>query len=278
MTTLASCGCSFSDYTGDSISKTYGHATADLLGLDYLHLARGCSNKDRVYKLVVDAVRYGKLVEGDIVIVQFPDPNRAEMYSPWNHYLNEHGDNLPKLFRQNNSLSLRDSSFGEYAFYNFKPLLNDYANNDQGMLPDLFKAAQDYSNAAEVLGAVNERFILHDWQVRNSMFEAFLEQHNIQLMYYNHRTTGLWHHHFQNLDLTSKQKYWDDAFPESNIWHELTQSMSQQQLQDEYLLGWDTIKGQEPTQIDDCHYSQLGHTYMAERLASHIVEKDYLKG
>ena len=270
MSTLAACGCSFSDYTGDSIRKTWGQVAAEYLNLEYLHLAQGCSSKDRVYKSIVSSVVEGKLKSGDIVIIQFPDPFRHELMSPFNHYIDDN-DQWPEYIYGSIRGMVRDSTFGRYAYYNFKPLLNDYQENNLGIDTHLFTSAKNLSDATETLNAVNERFVMHNWQTNNYMIEAFLEKHNIKLMYFMHRTTGLWHHLFENLILTSDSKYWEDRFPENTIWQDVKTD-----LQESFLLGWDTIKGRVPEIKDNSHYSQLGHKYMGEKLAQHLIEKNYI--
>lgn len=271
MPTLASCGCSFSDYTGDSIKDTYGAVAAKSLNHDYLHLAQGCSSKDRVYKTIVQSVRDGKIVSGDIVIIQYPDPFRHELMSPFNHYIDDNDQWDEYIFSSIHDM-IRDSSFGRYAYYNFKPLLNDYQENSLDIDTHLFESAKNLSDATEILNAVNERFVLHNWQTNNYMIEAFLEKHDIKLMYFMHRTTGLWHHLFEDGTLTSEKKYWEDSFKENVLWHAL---VGPQEYND-YILGWDTIKGREPAEPDTSHYSQLGHKFMGEKLAQHLIEKNYI--
>ena len=273
MPTLASCGCSFSDYTGDSIKNTYGAVAAKSLNLDYLHLAQGCSSKDRVYKSIVQAVRDEKLVSGDLVCIQYPDPLRQEVMSPFNHYQDEN-DQWPDYIYSAIKGMIRDSDFGRYNYYNYKPLLHDYHNNSCNIPTELFEAAKNQSEALEVLGSVNERFVLHNWQTQSIMLEGFLEHHNIDLMYVFHRCTGLWHDHYKSLKLTSNIKYWEDGFHEHAIWADLMQSVGIENYDsNEYLLGWDTIKGMEPVEFDSSHYSQLGHTFIGEKLAEHILDK-----
>jgi hypothetical protein len=267
MQTLASCGCSFSDYTGDSIQNTYGEVAAKSLNLNYLHLAQGCSSKDRVYKSIVSSVIDGKLKSGDMVIVQFPDPFRHELMSPMNHYIDDN-DQWPEYIFSSIEGMVRDSSFGRYSYYNFKPLLNDYTENSLGIESDLYTSAKNLSDATEVLNAVNERFVMHNWQTNNYMLEAFLEKHNIELMYFMHRTTGLWHHLFEDLTLTSDSKYWNDRFDESVIWGDFGLGDNE-----DFLLGWDTVKGIKPIEADTSHYSQIGHTFIGEKLAQHILNK-----
>ena len=109
--TLAVCGCSYSDYTGDSVDKTYGEIAARLINYDYLHLAEGCSSKDRIYKMIVSSVLDGKLKSGDIVVVQYPDPARMELPSAFNIFIEQ--DPIPEKVYNTQVASLRSSPFGK---------------------------------------------------------------------------------------------------------------------------------------------------------------------
>lgn len=263
--TLAVCGCSYSDYTGDSVDRTYGEIAARLINYDYLHLAEGCSSKDRAFKMIVSAVLDGRLRSGDIVVVQYPDPARMELPSAFNLYIDQ--DPIPEQVYSTQVASLRNSPFGKYFYHNWKPKLNDYVHG-QGLDESFRIEMETWSDTYEKLLAVNERFILHEWQVFNHMLEAFCEKHGINLIHYMHRTTGLWHELWHEGGMTSDQKYIDTAFWDYKVYEEFLELYSD----DEYWLGWDTVNGEVPDGPDTCHVSRLAHGFAGEQLAEHLLK------
>lgn len=274
MKTLASFGCSYSDYCGDSIKATYGQVAAKLINYDYLHMAEGCSSKDRIYKLCVSAVLDGRLKSGDLVVVQWPDPHRMELPSAYNLYI----DNIPDDVKTTQQASLRSSPFGQYFYHNWKPRLNDYENEHH--LDDSFRSELTiWSDTYEKLIAVSNRYVLHQWQILMHLFEAFLEKHNIDYIPYLHQNTGFWlgpnadSDLFQEGIMTSNQKYRDNALLDDVVVQEF---QSRHDMQ-EFWLGWDTIKGVKPIRYDDSHRSQLAHAVTGEVLAEHILAKIILK-
>ena len=79
MSKLVVAGCSFSDRT--LVEKCYGDHLAELLNVDYLHLAGGCGSNDRSIRLIVTDVLLNKIKSGDHVIIQLTTPERKEVFS-----------------------------------------------------------------------------------------------------------------------------------------------------------------------------------------------------
>lgn len=79
MPKLVVTGCSFSDRT--LVEKCYGDHLAELLNVDYLHLAGGCGSNDRSMRLIVTDVLLNKINAGDHVIIQLTTPERKEVFT-----------------------------------------------------------------------------------------------------------------------------------------------------------------------------------------------------
>lgn len=76
---LVVCGCSYSDYT--RVHLTYGEHLSKLIDADYVHLAKGGSSNDRIWRTVSSMVLQEHIKPGDLVLIQYTDLHRREFPS-----------------------------------------------------------------------------------------------------------------------------------------------------------------------------------------------------
>ena len=247
MTTVAVCGCSFSDYC--EVTRPYGVVFAEKIGYNYLHLAQGCGSNDRVIKEVVDAIITGKLVSDDLVIIQWPEPTRQEVPTLFNNV-----EDLKKNRASNKPDELppvRNSNMGEYAYYNWKSNLNPFESDSLEKTAIMF----DYCKSLEATAATNELFFLHKWQVYHTLIESICKLNNIKLLIYWHRNISSYTH-----------------LAEQIIGKKCSNLMYKDDFRDKYDL--------ESIMLGDGdlhHYNELGHSLAAEHLFNHYLHvKDKL--
>lgn len=251
------CGGSVSDYYGDSISHTYGELFAQQLGCNYIHYAHNAAGNEKAYKDVVNAVMKGDIVSGDLVLFQIGDYYRKEMPCP----TLEFSPGYPRK---------RETPVGDYNFYPWRPNDNydDFYEPFEHAIVE--PSVQMYYNLEKV-AAFNETYFLHDWIVQAQMFQGYLESHKIQLLPIVHRCIDTLPDNVFRQFFTEKN--YDDIFWERKVWETDTGELFE--LEDEYVLGWDTVDEQKPEIFDRHHYSQLGHDIVANALIK-FYNKKYL--
>lgn len=265
MPTVAVCGCSFSDYC--HIKRPYGVVFAEKIGYNYLHLAQGCGSNDRVIKEVVDAIITGKLVSGDLVIIQWPEPSRQETPTLFNDveqlkqsYDGKDLDCVPPV---------RNSNIGEYAYYNFKIGLQDFKYPERAPLTERFKqkVMHQYTESLANLTAANETFFLHKWQVYHTLIESICKLNNIKLLIYWHCNLGI----YKNLAEQILGKTCSTLmYTDRNILEKYGHSVESLET---IMLGYDARTGIR----DLSHYNDFGHSLVAENLFNHYLKiKDQL--
>jgi len=256
MPTLAVGGCSFSDYC--KVLRPYGVVLAEKLGYNYLHLAQGCGSNDRVIKEVVDAITNGKLVSGDLVIIQWPEPTRQEVPTLLNDVEQRRKDHGPAV--PGDLPLIRESNLGDYVYYNFKIGLPAYKNVNPNDFQQVMMSK--YISALESVTAENELFFLHKWQVYHTLIESICQLNNIKLLIYWHRAINIWEKMAEQIigNKCSTLMYTDKNMEDEHIHSE----ESWQNI----MLGYDSITGE----LDLSHYNDFGHSLVAEYLFNHYLK------
>jgi hypothetical protein len=79
MNKLYVAGCSFTDNL--PIPHNYGSKLATLLGLEYVHKARGIGSNHRMWRHLTNAIMDKQLTSDDLLVVQYTNPERREFWS-----------------------------------------------------------------------------------------------------------------------------------------------------------------------------------------------------
>lgn len=82
MSKLIVAGCSVSDYT--HVDKVWGEYLANMLDINYLHVAAGCGSNYRIWRLLSKYILNKEIMPDDIVLVQYTTLERNEFWSPKN--------------------------------------------------------------------------------------------------------------------------------------------------------------------------------------------------
>ena len=253
MPTIAVAGCSFSDHT--CVKKVYGEHLAELIGYNYLHLARGGGSNQRSIFISAKAIMDQKLVAGDIIILQYTDPHRKLMSSfPPEHYTDEPG-NVEKW----------DTPYGTAWSTDYK-----YGSQQWQSMPEnknLHQALQDY--------AINNELETERMVVDHVMFEALCKQHNITLIplhtrYISYIDTSVRPHDQNDIKGHIRQRY--SSITQSRVFDE-TQFIKRGTAENPkpYDLGWGEYDNNGSTAYDNSHLSKKGHRYLAELLEKHLI-------
>ena len=72
-------GCSFSDRC--HVIKSYGDYLGEMLGAEYIHEGAGCGSNARIWRVVTKAVMDGVLTSDDLLVVQYTEIIRSEMWT-----------------------------------------------------------------------------------------------------------------------------------------------------------------------------------------------------
>lgn len=255
MRNVIMCGGSVSDYYGDSISRTYGELVAENLECNYIHYAHNSAGNDKAYKDVVNAVMKDEIVAGDLVLFQAGDYYRKEVPAPTLDF-------SPGYPRK------RETPVGDYNFHTWRP-----GDNHDDFLEPLEHAIVDpsiqlYYNLEKV-AAFNDTYLLHDWIVKSQMFQGYLQSQGILLLPIVHRCIDMLSDDILQQFFTERN--YNNIFWERKIWE--TESGKLFDLEDKYVLGLDTVGGQQPEEFDRDHYSQLGHEVVAMSLTEFYKER-----
>lgn len=160
-------GCSFSDRTG--VPKSYGDYLAELIGYEYLHLARGGSSNNRAFYILSKNIIDGKITSDDVVIHQYTDTNRTFFGSLPENISNCPGYD-PLLPGQ---IEIHKTPFGDAYTSDFKTNSYVYIGGIGNKL--LHKVYEDY-------GAVCDSFEKDKWISDVNMFIALCEKYNIKIV------------------------------------------------------------------------------------------------
>jgi len=261
---LVSTGCSFSDYTGKSVTRTYGEIFAEKLGCEYLHLAKGGSGNQRIFRLVTENIMSGNIAKGDLVLVQFAEPARAEIPIPLSINLTDQVYEYPVAI---------DTVFGKYPSLDWKPGLEDdfdcfrKIHKSASIILDRF---QQFLKTYEEIVSLNEFYCLNQIRINNIMLEALCEKHGVRLLYIWHTTMGLW--------ADRKDKFMSERYIETiyNEYIEITKTGKDGHADKSLFLGYDIVNGiKHENEFDSCHFSQKGHHWLADQLYIHYKKVEH---
>lgn len=222
---LCVAGCSFSDYT--YVKQVYGELLAQKLGTDYIHEGAGCGSNWRIWRKVAGHVLNNTLVPGDIVVIQYTNPERREFWSKNPPFDNPYLDPM-------NGVKVCES-YGDGSVIRYK-----YGSH----------VWQDYSDDGAFLlqyesGHVNAAYDLECFNVQHAMFQEFMKNHNMTVVFINGRYAIM---NGQKLDFIDEFK--PHVFVESKefMWNQ------------EFFLAEDDIG----------HMNQAGHNRFSEMLYEHF--------
>ena len=112
-------GCSFSDKIGHKHS--YGEYISNQLNIDYIHEAAGCGSNNRIFRKFFNHVRHGTLNENTLVIIQWTELFRDEIWY--------YKKNPQDLIGYSNGVPLVESDFNGYL-YKFKTESYEWYDED----------------------------------------------------------------------------------------------------------------------------------------------------
>jgi hypothetical protein len=247
-------GCSFSART--RVSHCYGDYLSELLGIEYMHLAKGASSNDRTWRVLTKHILDGTITSDDLVIVQYTDMHRREFPS--------YGHNYEVYYDPASSMILGpiekyQSSFAEEDVYfvsHYKADSHLWQAND----------ADAEIHCAYQKNCSVEEFDLDYFYTRHQQFEAFCKVNNIKLILFWTRYTH------QQTDFIVKMvgEYGRKFLLLENSY---LRDLPEQTVRS-YELGHD---GGNPDIWDGSHLNETGHKFTAERLFDHIQEKRILE-
>jgi len=252
MTTIAVAGCSYSDRT--RVPKSYGDYLAEMLGYQYLHLARGCSGNNRAFYKIASNIVSGNLTAGDIVIQQYTDTARNMLGS---YPLTEQNTLHPERdFEWDSTLpgqvEVHNTPWGEAYSSDFK--VHSWQWQEVNGNDKLHRAYEDY-------GCIDDNLNNHKFITSIHMIQALCEKHNVIYVPFVCRLTLE-----QFYKKEAHQKYFpadclDNIFSEIGI---VRRGKGQDtDLGDQHQSeGWDSA-----------HLSTKGHMLIASLLADHIQQK-----
>jgi hypothetical protein len=164
---LCVAGCSFSDYT--YVDNVYGDFLSRLLNFDYLHEGAGCGSNWRIWRKITGHVLNKTLVPGDIIVIQYTNPERREFYSKNVPYANPHLDpkNGVKICEAYDDGSIIRYKYGSHEW-------QDYENDAKFLL--------EYENAH-----INSVYDLECFNSQHAMFQEFMKNHNMTVVFINGR-------------------------------------------------------------------------------------------
>ena len=244
-------GCSFSDRT--RVLRCYGDYLSEILGLEYVHLARGASSNDRTWRVLTKHILDGTITSKDIVVVQYTDLHRREFPSYGHNYEDYY---VPEKSKYVGPIEKYQSSFNKDDIY----FVSHYkADSSTWQANDCDKEMHSvYQKNCSV-----EEMDLDYFYTRHRQFEALCEVYNIKLVIFWSRYSGR-----SNPDIVLNNYGRRNLLLEKSYW-----SYLDKQEQDTLVLGYDGGN----TEIWDCsHLNDAGHQFTAEKLAEHIRSKNLL--
>jgi len=150
MPTLMVVGCSFSDRT--DVEKSYGDYLSEQLGYDYIHEGAGCGSNSRMWRKATNSILSGDLTSNDILIVQYTEPTRKEIWTSF------------KL----------DSKSGFFM----KPRDRNYEHGgDIIRYKSLSAAWQPFKEEKQFLDAMEQHHIQEEFEVETAICQDFNFQH-----------------------------------------------------------------------------------------------------
>lgn len=252
MNKLIMLGGSVSDYYGDSITQTFGQVAAEKLQYEYVHYALHRAGNDTMYKSVTDDIIQNKVGPGDIVLFQFGMYTRLELPSPvpWTE----------------DYILGRESCVGNYTIFPWSPN-NFYEIAEEASYKQYFETL--YKDM-EVPMSVCTEFYFHDWMVKSVMFQGLLESKGIRCVPILHRCIDPDLVTEEVLQQFLTEKNYKNMFREDQMWLD---TIDQSWPTEKYMLGMDTVCGEDPQEFDREHYNQDGHQLVGEKIYQHISKR-----
>ncbi len=244
MTTLAVGGCSYSDRL--ETDKVYGDFICEQLGYDYLHLAKSSGSNYRTWYKLTRAILDKKILENDIIILQYTEPHRKIL--PSIEPLDSDRANEPGRVEMHDLLSTHNKGYS-----------TDYKINSH-----IWQAELQNKKLHQTMDECSNNYDFdYDMMIAyHKMFEALCGFNKINLITLITRYLDS-----SNLLRHSNKNTVNLAFNE-------TMALCRGSASDphEHDMGWDSNL---QVEYDSTHLSIIGHKKLAQGLINHIKEKIY---
>lgn len=243
-------GCSFSDLC--RVDRCYGDYLAELLDLEYKHLARGVTSNDRMWRVLTKHILDGTITSDDIVVLQYTEFSRREFASYGHNYEDYFNPESSTYDGPNEKFtgSLRKDDV--YFVSHFKADSYTWQAND---------CDKEIHNAYQKNCAVYE-FDVDYFHTRHRQFEALCELHNIKLVIFWTDYPPL---SVTDIDTVIGEYGRENLLLERTYLADLTQAE-----RDGLVLGYN---GGDPEIWDSSHLNDSGHRLTAKHIAEHIRNK-----
>ena len=264
---LAVAGCSISDRT--KTTHCYGDYLADMLDMDYLHLAGGGGSNQRSIRLIQEAVLDGTLLRNDVVLFQITDTTRCELKSalmstPAGMKVAQAQIMMVQVQRENATIEVGGTGFHEdlevsnwditeHGVYSrFKMLSHGWQPKEEDQ-----KLHEQFEQYGVVSG-----LCMHEFRLQLAMLRTFLHHHGVKFyVFVEHlgRSFETWCTENQYSALNDNDIYLDNIWPLNcaDDWHS----------NPEYFK-YHLIPGE-----DAVHYSIDGHNMIAQCLYQPIKDR-----
>jgi hypothetical protein len=205
----------------------YGDFLSHKLGFNYLHEGAGCGSNWRIWRKITGHVLNKTLVPGDIIVIQYTNPERREFYSKNSPFIHPIIDptNRVKISEAYDAGSIIRYKHGSYQWQDYK---------DDGRF---FKEYED--------AHVNREYDLECFNTQHAMFQEFMKNHNMTVVFINGRYARM---NYQTLDII-------DAF-KPYVFVESKEFMNEEK----YFLS--------PGDLG--HLNEAGHERFSEMLYEHF--------
>lgn len=270
MSTLCVAGCSFSDRT--QVSHCYGDFLAEILNMDYLHLAGGGGSNDRSIRRITESLLDGTLQPGSTVIFQPTEVTRRELPSQW---LTSTADGKQFLVKSKADWEERKADIEKHNG-RLRTRINDLNLHYDNIVDDVYvtrfkmgsanwqasKPDNDWHTATERWGII-EQLDQYNFMMDLYRLNQLFIYKNIKLIlfwtYESFKNDVLGKHcdtvEQWNINAFTLEQAWD-IYRDNNRWYTST---------NHYALN--------PEVRDWAHFSVEGHVQIAELLEKHINEK-----
>lgn len=221
------------------VDLCYGDYLAEILNAEYVHLAKGASSNDRIWRKSSELILSDQIDTNDILLVQYTDIHRREFPSVEFHhdFVPDQHFNLPHEQVQS-ILNPAD----DYWVSDYKMDSHTWVRNPSDK--HLHQTYQTYG--------VSDVFDQNYFVLRHNQFAALCAMHHINLIVFDTRYIKSQYLEIGKGSLSFKIIK-EDVFPEihgENHW--------------KYELGYTQ---QQPDFWDSSHMSSLGHEYVAQCIA-----------
>jgi len=158
-------GCSFSDYT--KVERVYGEILAELLGYEYIHVAKGCGSNYKMWRKLTKYLMDGILTSNDLLIVQYTEVTRDEIWCP-----NILPDRLIGLVDEVDGGYITDWKLGSYKWQEYPEVSEFHQTKENFYTSEVFDV---------------EKFYYHHF-----MFQSMLAYYKIPTIFVEGIRIGSW--------------------------------------------------------------------------------------